>query len=595
MEEANSKELATAEMLAQYAYCPRRMYLMFLDGRWDSNFYTEHGLAVHRRTDAQQDTLPTPATNPPEGEPEPTTARSVLLADETLGLIAKPDIIEAEGMVATPVEIKRGTIPNTPTHTYEPECVQLMAQALLLRAHGFTCNQAMVYYAESRRRVIVPLDTPLEVRTRDILRLVKETILNRTEQLPPPLQDSPKCNGCSLAGICLPDETNFSNNEASIAPENHSAKAPDNYCDSFSSSQPTAQMETEQDDETIPDVRRLFPARSDALPLYVQTQGARIGKSGETLNIEKGDQKLGVFPLKDVSQVVICGNVFISPQCTNMLCSAGIPIVHLSMGHWFYGITYGSGEANAYDRAAQFRIAADKGKSLEYARQFVVAKARNQRTMLRRNAMALPDQVLYEMQRLILKAENVSSAEELLGIEGNIARLYFQHFGKMLKSEELKPDFQPEKRNRRPPQDPLNALLSFGYALLVKEVTVAIMAEGLDPWWGLYHRPRHGKPALALDLMEEFRPLVVDSAVITLLNNDQVDANGFVCSCAGCAMSDATRKKLIAAFEQRLDQLVTHPVFNYRCSWRAIIRLQCKLLAKSLRGDIKDYMGMTTR
>lgn len=182
-----------------------------------------------------------------------------------------------------------------------------------------------------------------------------------------------------------------------------------------------------------------------------------------------------------------------------------------------------------------------------------------------------------------------------MGIEGAIAALYFAHWQTMLTDGAARENFSPASRNRRPPRDPINALLSFGYALLTKETTIALLSEGLDPYWGFLHRPRHGKPALALDLMEEFRPLIVDSAALSAVNTGMVKAADFVVSSAGCAMKDTARKAFIRAYEMRLDQMITHPVFAYRCSWRAVIRVQAKLLARALRGDIPAYVGITTR
>jgi len=140
-----------------------------------------------------------------------------------------------------------------------------------------------------------------------------------------------------------------------------------------------------------------------------------------------------------------------------------------------------------------------------------------------------------------------------------------------------------------------NALLSFGYAMLAKECAVALMSEGLDPWWGLYHQPRHGRPALALDVMEPFRPAIVDSAVISAINTGMVTRSGFEMSSAGCILKDTGRKNFIRAYDARLDQLITHPIFDYRCSWRVVIRLQARLLARWLRGEIPKYTSVTTR
>ena len=549
-------DLLAIDHLHQFAYCPRRMHLMYVDGRWEDNAFTEDGRAVHQRTDAVEDALPQPGSG--DGDEPPAIARSVSLGSPTLRLTGKLDLVETQGEEAMPVDTKRGRVPDNPEHSYEPERVQLMAQALLLREHDFRCTQGMLYFAASRKRVTVALDETLEARTRFLL-AEAHAAMQRTQR-PPPLEDSPKCNGCSLCGICLPDETLALSGAGKL-----------------------------------PDVRRLYPARDDALPLYVQEQGARVGKSGESLQVTKGKQHLGAFPLKDVSQLVLCGNIGVSAQCLHLLCERGIPVVHLSMGNWFYGITVGQGLRNAYDRAAQFAAASDSGRCLAFAKAIVKAKARNQRLLLRRNAAAPVHAALVSMARDTRRTDAADSLESLLGVEGNLAATYFGSWPALLKAREVGERFDFKARNRRPPRDPVNAMLSFGYALLAKECAVALLAEGLDPWWGFYHQPRHGRPALALDLMEEFRPLVVDSAVLSAVNTGMVAPREFVTGAGGCAMKPAARKAFLRAYEARLDQLITHPVFDYRCSWRAVVRLQARLLAKWLRGDIPVYTGIVTR
>jgi len=165
----------------------------------------------------------------------------------------------------------------------------------------------------------------------------------------------------------------------------------------------------------------------------------------------------------------------------------------------------------------------------------------------------------------------------------------------MFKAAHFETQWDFNGRNRRPPRDPINALLSFGYALLTKSFTVAVSAEGLDPWWGLYHQPRHGRPSLALDLMEPFRPLIVDSAVISAVNTGMVKQRHFQTSSAGCILQPAGRKNFIRAYEARLDQLVTHPTFGYRCSWRSMISLQVRMFARWLRGDVPQMPDIVTR
>jgi len=572
-------DLLPVRMLNEYAYCPRLFHLMHVEGRWADNVYTVEGKLAHRRVDRIDQALPDPeaeavrSEEPPTseatqerldlGEDPPVVSRSVPLESEQLGLTAKLDLVATAGKGAVPVETKRGRVPDTPQRCYEPERVQLMAQGLLLREHGYDTDHGVLYFAGSRTRVDVPFTPELEARTYSLIQQAR--LAARATALPSPLDDSVKCNGCSLNAICLPDET--------LALQ-HVPPAP--------GTGGTAS------------VRRLYPVRDDALPLYVQEQGAFVGKSGKSLIIRKDKTELARSTLKDVSQLVICGNISVSTQAVHLLCEAGIPIVHLSMGHWFYGMTNGITLRNAFDRAAQFAVAAQPDKCLALARSLVAAKGENQRTLIRRNASP-PQRLLDDMSDLLRRIPEARKAGTLLGLEGNLAAHYFRHFGAMLRPRDFEADWAFDGRNRRPPRDPVNALLSFAYALLTKECTVALLAEGLDPWWGFYHKPRHGRPGLALDLMEPFRPLVADSAVITSVNTGMVSASGFTRTKSACMLKAGARKALIRAYEARLDQLVTHPVFHYRCSWRAIIRLQARLLARWLRGDVPDYPAMTTR
>jgi len=573
--DVDTANLLPVRMLNEYAYCPRLFHLMHVQGRWTDNVYTEQGRNVHRRVDQLDHVLPDASEmdgrpddpgqesqdDQPAGDEPPKVARSVPLGSEALGLTAKLDLVSTADDEAVPVETKRGRVPDNEHRCWEPERVQLMAQGLLLREHGYQCNHGVLYFAGSRTRVDVPFTPDLEARTRELIALARQAA--NTTELPPPLDDSPKCPGCSLAGICLPDET--------------------------------CRLTHPQHDTSPPDVRRLFPIRDDALPLYVQEQGATVGKHGLGLVIRKGKEKLGSTGLKDISQLVLCGSVTVTAQAINWLCREGIPIVHLTTGHWFCGITTGITLRNAYARAAQYKAASEPARCLDLAKAVVLAKGANQRTILRRNATLASTVDLDQMAELLNKVPRAPSCEHLLGLEGNLAARYYTNFARLLSPRDFDADWDFTTRNRRPPKDPVNAMLSFGYAMLAKECTVALLAEGLDPWWGFYHKPRHGRPALALDLMEEFRPLVVDSAVITAINTGMVSAKDFQRSNAACLLNDTGRKAFIRAYEARLDQLVTHPVFDYRCAWRSILRLQARLLNKWLAGDIPEYNGMTTR
>lgn len=182
-----------------------------------------------------------------------------------------------------------------------------------------------------------------------------------------------------------------------------------------------------------------------------------------------------------------------------------------------------------------------------------------------------------------------------LGIEGAAARPHFGSFTGMFSEQARALGFELDGRNRRPPRDPVNALLSFVYALLTKDLTRAIGVAGLDPLLGYYHQPRFGRPALALDLMEEFRPIVGDSTVLSIVNTGVVSPSDFVRTGDAAALAPAGRKRVIYAYERRMDQLVTHPVFGYRVSYRRVLEVQARLFGRYLTGEIEEYPEFRTR
>jgi CRISPR-associated protein Cas1 len=300
--------------------------------------------------------------------------------------------------------------------------------------------------------------------------------------------------------------------------------------------------------------------------------------------------------LNEISQLNLFGNVQLTPSAVRGLCVAEKPIAHFSFGGWFYGLTQGLGLKNVFLRRDQFRRADQPWFCLRIASRLVASKIRNQRTLLQRNHEEPPPLVLQRLKRLTQDAARAEDLETLLGIEGTAARLYFEHFNGMIKVEDgERPELDFLHRNRRPPRDPVNALLSFAYSLLVRDLTIVCHAVGFDPFVGFFHQPRFGRPALALDLMEEFRPLVADSAVLTALNTRMVTASDFVRVGPAVALSPAGRTGFIRAYEQRIDTLVTHPLFEYRANYRRVLEIQARLLARVVTGELPAYAGFETR
>lgn len=571
------EDLIPVRMLNEFTYCPRLAYLEWVQGEFTDNLDTRQGSFGHRNVD-KPSCRPVPASD--ECDPQEDGARSedgllktraLTLSAPREGLVAKLDVLELEGLVATPVDYKKGSIPDNPEQSWEPERVQLCAQGLILRENGYTCEQGELYYIESRHRVVIVFDDALVMRTRELVRQLRE--MGRSQQMPLPLVDSPKCPRCSLVGICLPDETNLLHT---------SGPEVGNETTSISTSQPNPNAP----------VRKLLPARDDALPLYVKEQGAYVGKDAERLTVRNRDAKPISVPLISVSQVSLFGNVQMSSQVLRELVDRGIPVCHFSYGGWFQAMTTGHIHKNVELRIAQFATAADRPRALSIAKGFIAAKIKNCRTILRRHADEKHKQDLDQLADWIKKVEQTDSVESLLGLEGMAAKTYFAGFARLLKGHD---SFDLLGRNRRPPKDPVNALLSFVYSLLVKELTIAAQVVGFDPLLGFLHTPRYGRPSLALDLAEEFRPIIGDSVVMTLINNGEVGPSQFLARAGAVVLTESGRKAVIAAFERRMEHEVTHPIFGYTISYRRVLEVQMRLLSRVLLGEIAQYPGFCTR
>lgn len=549
-------DLIPARMLNQYTYCPRLAYLEWVQGEWDDSVDTLEGSHEHRRVDRPAGDIEQVESTDDQGD-RARTARSITLSSSELGIIARLDCVEQIGPQAVPVDYKHGKPAPDPPHVWDSNRVQLCAQALLLRSHGYSCDRGFIYYVDAKARVEVRIDQLLVDLTLDAIRGLRT--MADSGRIPPPLVDSPKCVRCSLAGICLPDEVNLA------------AGAPGGTRES---------------------IRRLVPARDDALPLYIQAQGASVSKQHETLRIKVRDEPARDVRLLDVSHVALLGNVQITTQALRELCARSIPVCLHSYGGWFYGMLQSAVHKNIELRMAQYRTAFDPEASLALARAFVVGKIRNQRTMIRRLHPGTPKAALSELSRMASAASAADNPGSLLGFEGVAAKTYFANFGALLKPES---GFDYTARNRRPPKDPVNAVLSFLYAMLVKDVMVTCLAVGFDPYLGFYHQPRYGRPAFALDLMEEFRPLTCDSTAITLINKGEIKDGDFVIRTPGVALTPEGRTKVIAAYERRMDTLVTHPLFGYSVSYRRILAVQARLVARLLLGELSAYEPFCTR
>lgn len=545
-------ELVPARMVNEYAYCPRLFFLEWVQSRWADNLDTEQGRWHHRAVDVERGRVPLP-----DDADDLRRARSVLLSSPELGMVARVDVLEGDGDEVVPVDTKRGAPPDVAERAWEPERVQLCVQGLLLREAGYRCERGVLYFAGARERVEVRFDEALEARTRALVAELRATAAR--DEAPPPLVDSPKCPRCSLVGICLPDETNLLAARASRPP------------------------------------RRLVPTASAARPLYVTEQGAYLGKKAGRLEVRREGEVVASVRLIDVSHVAVFGNVQVGTQLLRELFAREIPVCWFSYGGWFAGIAEGLPSKHVELRRRQVVVAARGG--LEIARRVVAGKIRNARTMLRRNGRHRDDRALAQLKSLADDCAGAVSVAALLGIEGTAARIYFERFPTMLRPELTLPGatFEFDGRNRRPPRDPVNCLLGYAYSLLAKDLTVTTLAVGFDPYVGFFHRPRFGRPALALDLAEELRSLVAESVVLQLINNGEVGRGDFVVRAGGVGLTADGRRAVLRAYERRLDHEIRHPVFGYRITYRRVLEVQARLLGAHLLGEVPEYVPFTTR
>jgi CRISPR-associated protein Cas1 len=542
-------DLVPARMLNEYAYCPRLFFLEWVDSLWASNADVAEGDRRHRRVDSGGGSAPLPA----EGELK--VARSVELASERLGIVAKLDLVEAAGGGVVPVDLKKGrpALDGTP---WEADAIQVCAQVLLLREHGYMVARGEIFYAQTRQRVLVETTPELIARTLEVVAAARNAAVRLVP--PPPLQSSPKCPRCSLVGICLPDETNL------LARRNDGPP------------------------------RRLIAADPDAAPLYVTEPGAMVGVDGGRLVVSKHRAPLASVRLIDVLHVCAYGNIQVSAQALRSLFERDIDVFHFSYGGWLLGLTTGLPSKNVMLRIRQSTAAA-RGE-LDAPRRMIAGKIMNCRVLLRRNGGESVTRTVGQLAALAQQAERAAGAPELLGIEGVAARLYFEAFPALVeRAAELPGPGFSGLRNRRPPTDAVNCLLSFCYGMLSKEVMAACLAVGFDPYVGLFHRPRFGRPALALDLAEEFRPLLADSTVLTLVNNREIGSSDFLVRAGAVTLTAEGRKAAIRAWERRMTTQVRHPLFGYSVSYRRAVELQARILAAHLVGELSQYEPLVTR
>jgi len=575
-------ELVQLRGVNAHTFCPRLYWLEYVEGVFFDNEHTIEGQHVHRRVDKPGGAIAAPDSN--EGDSAdpsdhaPWHARSLWLSDAELGVTGKLDLVEEVEGGVMPVDTKKGR--SMDGALWPADDVQLSLQAMLLERAGYTVASVAAWYASERRRVTAPLDDARRARALEALRATLAT--RDAPCAPEPLVDSPKCMGCSLNVACLPDEVRR------LRVVRDTTEPGPVIVDALSD----ADDEPGLGDDAP---RRVVPLRDDAIPVYVQESGATVRIRSNELCVENrhGD-KVKSVGLETVSQINLYGLVHVTGPLIREAFDRDIPVCFFSSGGWYRGRTRSSANRTVRVRIGQYAaFGAEAG--LQVARRIVSDKIANSRTLLRRNRGEgdVSDRLLRDLQRADRTALGASEMDQLLGVEGSAARQYWEGYSALVSRDE--PAFAMNGRTRRPPRDRTNAMLSYVYGMLVKDCTLALDVVGFDPFLGLMHTPHHGRPSLALDLMEPFRSIVGDSVVLGMIRRREVQPNDFIFTGQHVALKQHARKALIRGYERRMDELLTHPMFGYQITYRQLLHVHARLLSRFLMGELAEPPSYRTR
>lgn len=598
----DADRLWPARGIAEHAYCPRLFYYMAVEGVFIPSHDTEEGAGVHRKVDRPSASIQALDEEDPA---RPRSVRSLVLTSARLGITATLDLAEIAResgggggvRTAVPVEYRKGRPrrvlaleatgappsgpcdemmeeappPQPPCEPWPTDRVQLGLQALLLEEAGYSVPHAVMYYASERTRLVVAVDEALRVEALATLEAAKAAAASGVR--PPPLINDPRCPRCSLQPVCLPDEVNHQRFTA-------------------------VTMEGDAIDAISVSPRRMWPPRDDGIHLVLQKEGVKVGVRGESLRVTDREGALvRDTPLAGLESLALVGGVQVSTQALCVLADREVPVAYLSAAGRVVAMMDPLGPVSAAVRAAQVSVLARSDRAMALAKAVIVAKIANQRTLLMRNALDLPTGVPDELARVCEGAERAATIDEARGHEGNAAAIYFEHFPRMFKGEAVAvaARFEANGRQRRPPPDPINAVLSFAYSMLASECVAAARLASLEPTIGALHTTRPGRPALALDLMEPFRPLIADSVAVSAFNRGELVAGHFAETAAGCAMTDSGRKAFFGAYGRRMETEVSHPVFEYRLCYRRMLYLHARLVAAWLLSEVPTLAFLTTR
>lgn len=522
-------------LVAHYAFCPRRAWLEAAGEKTDTR-----QMAVGTRAHAASDDT---------SRSRPGSVRAMDVASEQWGIVGRCDTVHVRPDGALDLVEHKATPVRRQATVTKPMRVQLALQRKALEDSGFHVRSTGIWFSSHGVAVDVKLTDEDVDGARTMVQATRDVV--DAELAPPPLEDDVRCSSCSHISVCLPDERLLG-----------------------------------------PVQRQIRVADPDSQVVHLSTFGARASVKQGRLMVHRLGEQMASLPLERVQAVVVHGNVDLTGGLIRELLYRDVPVLWCSSGGRLIGWASSAGSPNGGPRARQ-AVASQAGR-LDLAREFVSSKIAGQATLLRRRGG--PSDVVARLRVLSRAAGAAVSLPVLLGFEGDAAAQYFRHFQDMLTpSVVLDQGIAFPGRVRRPATDPLNAALNYAYALLLADTVRAVMACGLDPHHGFLHSSGRNKPALALDLAEEFRPAVANSVVVGAFNNGELQRHDFTSTLGSTALRDKGRKSLIAAYERRIAGTFRHPTFGYELSWRRAMEVQARLVLGVLDGSMPHYVGIRTR
>ena len=548
---STTREQTTIRVSALHAmaYCQRLYYLEEVEELYTQDAAVFAGRRLHVELENEE-----------EGEWE-----DLFLESVELGLRGRVDALRTRDGQTIPYEHKRGRChrdDNKQPQAWDSDRLQILAYACLLEmALSITVAEGRIRYHADNVLVHIPLD---DAARADVQAAIDQARQLRVSTHRPPVTDNERlCTRCSLSPVCLPEEARLAHDDGW---------------------QPV----------------RLFPEDDDREIVHVLEPGTRVGRTGEQLKITRRDQPVEKIPMRQVGQVVLHSFSQISTQALHTCVGQGIG-VHLVTGGGRYMGSFDTRQGSIQRRLRQYEALTQPERCLELAQQLVTCRGQGQRKFLMRGRRSLTqkptelDQTIDQIKRLLKQVTNAKSLGTLLGLEGNMAALYFGALP-WLVSEQVPTELHFCGRNRRPPKDRFNALLGFGYALLLKDVMNAILAVGLEPALGFYHQPRTQAPPLALDLMEIFRVPLVDMPIVASINRQQWHVTeDFTIRGQQVWLSDEGRRKFVEIYERRKTDQWKHPVTGYSLTYRRLLELEVRLLEKEWSAEGGLFAQLTVR